>query len=91
MCLGDDLCYLEQAEILNLFNKKSIRDNLGIPSSVGNFTGCSSAVGRAFASHLDKWRLPAQFYVSNLLERGIRVLLYAGKWLTSYSFGKRII
>lgn len=78
MCLGTSLCYLEEDYIEVFFNKESTRDDLGIPSSVGNFTGCSSVVGQAFANHLDKWRLPAQFYVSNLLERGIRVLLYSG-------------
>ncbi|KIJ32381.1 hypothetical protein M422DRAFT_124921, partial [Sphaerobolus stellatus SS14] len=78
--IGDSLCYLEQSQILTLFNQQSVRDNLGIPSKVGNFTGCSSVVGQAFASHLDKWRLPAQFYVANLLERGVRILLYAGTY-----------
>jgi len=26
------------------------------------------------------WHLPAQFYVSNLLQRGAWTLIYAGKW-----------
>lgn len=81
MCIGDNLCYLEQDYIGLLLNQQSTRDLLGIPPAVGNFTSCSSAVGRSFAEHLDKWRLPAQFYVANLLERGIRILLYEGMHL----------
>ncbi|KAF8529285.1 peptidase S10 serine carboxypeptidase [Hysterangium stoloniferum] len=80
MCLGDSLCYLEEDRIAAFLNNDTTRGILGIPSRLGTFTGCSNSVGRGFASHLDKWRLPAQYYVSNLLERGIRVLLYAGTY-----------
>ena len=81
MCIGDSLCYLEMDYINSFLNQQSIRDLLGIPPAVGNFTSCSSVVGQGFAEHLDKWRLPAQFYVANLLERGIRILLYEGMHL----------
>ncbi|KIJ27000.1 hypothetical protein M422DRAFT_71784 [Sphaerobolus stellatus SS14] len=96
MCIGDNHCYLERSQILNLFNQQSVRDNLGIPSTVGNFTGCNPAVGQAFAKHLDMWRLPAQFYVANLLERGIRILIYAGtydwqcNWLANWLWSDKL-
>lgn len=81
MCIGD-LCYAEMDHISSLLNQQATRDVLGIPSTLGNFTSCSNIVSRNFASHLDKWRLPAQLYVAQLLERGIRVLLYEGELIT---------
>ncbi|KAF8511205.1 Alpha/Beta hydrolase protein [Gautieria morchelliformis] len=80
MCIGDSLCYVEQDYIASLLNQQSTRDLLGVPPNMGNFSSCSAAVGQGFAEHLDKWRLPAQFYVANLLERGIRILLYEGTY-----------
>lgn len=32
----------------------------------------------SFALHMDKWRVPNHFYVASLLERGVKVLIYAG-------------
>ncbi|KAG6861419.1 hypothetical protein C0995_000259 [Termitomyces sp. Mi166 len=29
---------------------------------------------------MDKWASPTQYYVSNLLDRGIRILIYAGTY-----------
>ncbi|OSD01828.1 peptidase S10 serine carboxypeptidase [Trametes coccinea BRFM310] len=79
-CLGDgDLCYLETAVIRDYLNSPSLRSLLGVESPT-NFTACSSSVGRAFASHLDKYAVPAQYYVAGLLERGVRVLIYAGTY-----------
>ena len=78
MCVGESGCYIEQDFIASLLNQQATRDLLGIPTNIGNFTSCSNVVSRNFASHLDKWRLPAQFYVSNLLERGVRILMYEG-------------
>jgi carboxypeptidase C (cathepsin A) len=80
MCIGDSLCYVEQDFIASLLNQQATRDLLGIPTTTGNFTSCSDVVSRNFASHLDKWRLPAQFYVTGLLERGVRILLYEGMY-----------
>ncbi|CDO74121.1 hypothetical protein BN946_scf185043.g171 [Trametes cinnabarina] len=60
-------------------NSPSIRNLLGVETPT-NFTACSSSVGRAFASHLDKYAVPAQYYVAGLLERGVRVLIYAGTY-----------
>ncbi|KAF8583990.1 peptidase S10 serine carboxypeptidase [Ramaria rubella] len=78
-CVGT-LCYEESDTIVSFLNQRPIRDLLGVTLDSGNFTSCSDTVGRNFASHLDKWRVPAQLYVAELLERGIRVLLYAGTY-----------
>ncbi|TFK64448.1 alpha/beta-hydrolase [Pluteus cervinus] len=75
-CIGD-LCYAENSVISDYLNSPSLRKSLGVTSPL-NHTGCSSTVGRSFASHMDKWNSPTQHYVSELLERGVRVLIYAG-------------
>lgn len=74
------LCYTETAQIQAYLDLPSTRALLGVDPSIGNFSSCSSTVGYAFQSHLDKWAQPTQHYVSNLLDRGIRVLIYAGTY-----------
>ncbi|KAF7319378.1 Carboxypeptidase [Mycena chlorophos] len=79
-CLGSN-CYLEGDKIAAYLSNSTIRDLIGVDPSVPTpFVGCSSAVSRGFVSHLDKWAVPNHFYVANLLERGIRVLIYAGTY-----------
>ncbi|KAJ3518025.1 hypothetical protein NLJ89_g127 [Agrocybe chaxingu] len=77
-CEGE-LCYKEIAVIKAYLDQPSTRELLGVsPSAPTNFSSCSSNVGTAFASHMDKWAVHTQDYVANLLERGVRILLYAG-------------
>lgn len=53
---------------------------LGVDSAVtGNFSSCSSQVGIAFNAALDEFH-PTQHYVAALLDRGIRALIYVGKY-----------
>ncbi|KAI0637721.1 peptidase S10 serine carboxypeptidase [Trametes polyzona] len=79
-CLGDgDLCYLETAAIAKFLNSPSTRGLLGVESP-HNFTSCSEEVGRLFNSHLDKYSVPAQYHIAGLLDRGVRVLIYAGTY-----------
>ncbi|CAL1702100.1 unnamed protein product [Somion occarium] len=77
-CIGD-LCYLENSVISAYLNNLDTRQLLGVESP-NNFSACSSEVGRNFNAHMDKYAVPAQFYVAGLLERGIRVLIYAGTY-----------
>ncbi|KII96001.1 hypothetical protein PLICRDRAFT_170587 [Plicaturopsis crispa FD-325 SS-3] len=79
MCVGDDLCYFENTAIKNYLNLPETRALLGVESP-SNFTACSSDVGRGFGLRMDKWASPTQNYVSGLLDRGIRVLIYAGTY-----------
>lgn len=53
---------------------------LGVDASVGNFTSCSNKVGYAFAETMDINTHQTQFYVAELLERGIRALIYVGTY-----------
>ncbi|CCL99179.1 uncharacterized protein FIBRA_01194 [Fibroporia radiculosa] len=79
MCVSDSLCYNEQIAIKNFLNQPSIRELLGVESP-RNFTGCDRDVATNFNLHMDKWAVPSQYYVANLLERGIRMLIYAGTY-----------
>ncbi|KAJ7057134.1 peptidase S10 serine carboxypeptidase [Mycena amicta] len=77
-CLGAN-CYLEGDAIARYLSNSTLRELLGVDPSVPTpFVGCSRTVGQLFASHLDKWAVPNHFYVASLLERGVRVLIYAG-------------
>jgi carboxypeptidase C (cathepsin A) len=73
------LCYREGTYIADLLNDPSTRKLLGV-TSPNNFTGCSRTVGELFVSHFDKYAHPTQYYVAGLLERGVRVLIYAGTY-----------
>lgn len=63
-------------------NNATLRTELGVPSisQVGNFSSCSSDVGAGFRAHMDKYAVPAQNYVAELLARGVRMLIYAGTY-----------
>ncbi|CAK5278138.1 unnamed protein product [Mycena citricolor] len=80
MCVGDGLCYEENQIITKYLSDPAILSLLGVSPDAANFSSCSNAVGRQFSSHLDKWNFPTQHYVSGLLDRGIRVLIYAGTY-----------
>ncbi|KAG6829682.1 hypothetical protein H0H92_003800 [Tricholoma furcatifolium] len=77
-CVGE-LCYAENDAIKNYLDLPETRSILGIETT-SNFSACSNTVGKGFNAHMDKWAHPTQFYVSNLLDRGIRILIYAGTY-----------
>lgn len=79
MCIGDSLCYLENTAIADFLNLPETRELLGVESP-NNFTACSRDVGAGFSAHMDKYAVPAQYYVAGLLERGIPMLIYAGTY-----------
>jgi len=64
---------------MNFLNQPAVRKMLGVESP-SNFTGCSSVVGIEFDANMDKYVAPTQYYVAGLLDRGIRVLIYAGTY-----------
>ncbi|OCH95860.1 peptidase S10, serine carboxypeptidase [Obba rivulosa] len=79
MCIGDSLCYAENTAIKAFLDRPTVREQLGVESP-NNFSACSREVGRGFNLHMDKYAVPAQNYVAGLLERGIRILIYAGTY-----------
>ncbi|KLO15766.1 alpha/beta-hydrolase [Schizopora paradoxa] len=79
-CFGGVTCYLEAEAIESYMNSNSVRENLGLTQDVfpRNFSVVSMDVNQAFEKRMDLWSLPTQFYVAELLERGVRVLIYVG-------------
>ena len=55
---------------------------LGVSDKIGNFSSCSGKVGAAFERNLDGLH-SSKDYVAELLERGVRVLVYVGKSFSS--------
>lgn len=59
---------------------------LGVDPSVESFTSCSSKVSLLFNENMDEYTHQTQDYVAELLERGVRVLVYAGTldWICNW-------
>ncbi|KAJ3759505.1 Alpha/Beta hydrolase protein [Lentinula raphanica] len=79
MCVGNELCYDEVSAIKEYLDIPEIRKLLGVETS-NNFTSCSPEVGANFGIHMDKYNTPTHLHVAGLLDRGVRVLIYAGTY-----------
>ncbi|KZV85984.1 serine carboxypeptidase [Exidia glandulosa HHB12029] len=77
--ISETLCYPLTKHISTFLDKPSTRATLGIPEHIGNFTSCSREVGAAFRTDQDGLRGSAA-YVAELLQRGVRVLVYVGTY-----------
>jgi len=77
--LSDSLCYPETKKIGHYLNLPDVRKTLGVDKAHGPWSSCDNLVGTNFHASLDQvgktW-----LYVSNLLERGVRILNYAGTY-----------
>ncbi|KAJ7435486.1 Alpha/Beta hydrolase protein [Mycena galericulata] len=78
-CVGGDsgLCYDEIEEISKYLNQADVQATLGV--NISKYDTCSNDVGVAFSLTLDMMK-GAKDYVGALLERGVRVLVYAGTY-----------
>ena len=69
-----------------------VRSLLGVDHSLAhtNFSSCSSSVGSAFGLAMDEFR-PTYHYVSALLERGVKALIYVGvnDWICNHVGNER--
>ncbi|KAH7911548.1 Alpha/Beta hydrolase protein, partial [Hygrophoropsis aurantiaca] len=81
-CIGairDTLCYPETKTIPQYLNRPDIRALLGVdPSLPENIGVVAFPVNIAFGEAMDTYHVTVE-YVAALLERGIRVLIYAGE------------
>ena len=77
--IEETLCYPITNHIANYLNRPETRKMLGVSKKVDSFRGCSDTVGIDFYEHVDRLRQTA-LYVEQLLERGIRVLVYVGTY-----------
>lgn len=91
-CEGDpeDLCYPVTRYIREYLDDPDIRAALNVSPSLGKFNSCSNDVGAAFEATMDEYH-PSDSYVAELLERGIRVLVYVGAydWICNWIGNER--
>lgn len=78
--ISDTLCYPITKTITNYLNQPEVRAQLGVDPTVSNYSSCSNKVGRAFRIAFDEYAVQAEYYVAELLERGINVLIYVGSY-----------
>ncbi|KAH9821652.1 putative carboxypeptidase C [Melampsora americana] len=71
------LCYEEMGWIETYMNQPDVRDELGVPASL-KFESCNYDVNRAFQMSGDNMHNSAQL-LPELLDNGIRLLIYAGE------------
>ena len=76
---------LSLSDISTYLDQPLLRKSLGVDESIGNFTSCSNAVGAAFGRTQDV-AYPTYLYVAQLLERGIKVLVYVGEYTPARAF-----
>ncbi|KAF9779565.1 peptidase S10 serine carboxypeptidase [Thelephora terrestris] len=77
-CKGE-LCYEETGVIADYLNRPEVKKLLGVETPA-NFSSCSDPVYDGFVQHMDRSRVQTQFYVGQLLERGVRILIYLGTY-----------
>lgn len=75
-CVGD-LCYPIEESITKYLNRADVRDAFGVDKAVGSFESCSESVFRDY-NKLGDGNLPTTTFVTNLLDKGLRVLMYVG-------------
>ncbi|KAE9404338.1 serine carboxypeptidase [Gymnopus androsaceus JB14] len=75
-------CYPATLSIADFLSQSDVRAQLGVDSAVPvDFSSCNDDVSTAFGITQDLLRAStSKFYVSALLERGVRVLLYVGSY-----------
>ncbi|TCD70779.1 hypothetical protein EIP91_001810 [Steccherinum ochraceum] len=74
---NDRLCYPIFKQIGTYLNTTEMRTTIGADSAVESFEWASWEVNTAFAASMDI-AFPSQHYITALLERGVRVLVYVG-------------
>lgn len=68
---------IDRVAIEKYLNLPSIRSKLGIPSAFPPFLGCSESINRGFVTRGDL-QVTSEHHLAQLLERGVKVLLYDG-------------
>lgn len=71
-CGDNPLCYTQLNDITEYFNIPQVQKALGVDK---NFTACNAEVGGSFITDHNR---PYQQYITELLDKNIPVLIYAG-------------
>ncbi|KDQ49589.1 hypothetical protein JAAARDRAFT_42760 [Jaapia argillacea MUCL 33604] len=89
--LDENLCYPIIKHISQYLDRPEIRSLLGAdPSLTEKFEFCSGQVGNDFSIAMDEYH-PTYHYVSALLERGVRTIIYVGvlDWICNWVGNER--
>ncbi|PPQ84535.1 hypothetical protein CVT25_007605, partial [Psilocybe cyanescens] len=89
--ISDTLCYPVTKYISSYLDRPDVRSTLGVdPSITSNFSSCSIDVGARFYAKLDEFH-PTHHYVSALLDRGVKALIYVGRndWICNHVGNER--
>ncbi|KAH9934969.1 serine carboxypeptidase [Fomitopsis serialis] len=95
-CYGsvdETLCYPSTKAIGAYLDRPDVRKQIGVDAFVGtNFSICNDEVHAAFDLANDRM-FPTQFYISALLERGVRALIYVGvnDWACNWVGNNRML
>ena len=73
-------------------DQPAIRTQLGVDPSISNrnFSACSNDINAAFFNTMDEFHA-TQYYVASLLDRGVKALVYVGKydWICNWVGNER--
>ncbi|KIJ26977.1 hypothetical protein M422DRAFT_271866 [Sphaerobolus stellatus SS14] len=75
----DTVCLHEMPIVAKFLNNETLRLQMGVDPEVGEYSPVSSLVQSTFNTNFDLMQ-PTEFYVAELLERGVKVLIYAGTY-----------
>ncbi|KAF9527913.1 serine carboxypeptidase [Crepidotus variabilis] len=84
--LRETLCYPALGHIAKYLSSDKVRAQLGVdPVVPQNFSACSLDVGMSFSLSMDMAQ-PTYLYVAQLLERGVKALIYVGAndWICNW-------
>ncbi|KIL59541.1 hypothetical protein M378DRAFT_169205 [Amanita muscaria Koide BX008] len=90
--IEDTLCYPATKYIASYLDQPSVREQLGVDPVLSslNFSSCDMDVNIAFTNALDEYH-QTKFYVSALLDRGVKALIYVGSydWICNWVGNER--
>lgn len=77
-CKGD-LCYEIEDAITKYLNRDDVRSAFGVDKAVKKFESCSGSVYKDY-DKVGDYNTPTTTYTTNLLNKGLRVLMYVGTY-----------
>ncbi|KAJ3532606.1 hypothetical protein NMY22_g7675 [Coprinellus aureogranulatus] len=90
--IEDTLCYPVTKHISSYLDRPEVRKLIGVSPSLSHKTSppAPPSVSTNFALTMDEYR-PTYHYISNLLDRGVRALIYVGKndWICNHVGNER--
>ena len=65
--------------VKKFLNNETLRLQMGVDPEAGEYNPVSPIVQSTFITEVDMFQ-PTQFYLAELLERGVKILIYAGTY-----------